>query len=120
MLILLFLTICLGVSLFMNKRSKNDMFIWFLAEIISGLALIVFLIILPLNRIDHYDQIQKYNAIKMTIEESRKENVSDIERAALINKIADVNKDIASTRYWNDTIFDIYIPDEAAKLEYLK
>jgi hypothetical protein len=118
MLFLLILALCtgIGVYIFMNHCEELGLFM----GIISGITLLVALIVIPINRASHYDEIQQYNAVKMTIEESRKSNISDIERAAIINKIASWNAKIASLRYWNDTIFDIYIPDEATKLEYLK
>jgi amino acid transporter len=83
-------------------------------------ATIIALILLPILYYDGKAEIKRYYALKQTIEDSRKNELSDIERAALTKKIVEYNADLASVKYWNDTIFDIYIPDELAKLDYLK
>ncbi len=92
----------------------------FLISIISGVALVIALIVLPVNFNSIKSDINQYNIIKQTILESRTENISDIERAALTTKIIETNQWLVNTQYWNETIFDIYIPDEIMKLKPLK
>ncbi|WP_310876955.1 hypothetical protein [Priestia megaterium] len=108
------LTVKLG-----NEGSDLDVFT-FIGAMLSGVCLVVALIILPIQYNSGKAEVERYKALKVTIEESRKSEISDIERAALTKKIADYNADIASVRYWNNTTFGIYIPDELAELEYLK
>ena len=48
---------------------------------------------------------------------------SYIERAALIHKIIEINRHLASVNYWNSCaygIFDWAYPDEVVKLQMLK
>jgi len=73
----------------------------------------------------------EYNAIKTTIENARPTHLYrsnpvsgfDIERAALANKIIEINQYLASVKYWNSCaygIFDWAYPDEVVKLPMLK
>ena len=63
-------------------------------------------------------QIAEYYSVRDSIAISR--NSNDIERAALIQKIIDTNKWLASNQYYNKHGFDIFIPDEIDKLEPLR
>lgn len=114
-MVLLFIGLVSGIYL-----CKYTEFDGFPLAVFSGLILFFSLIVLPISISSYKGEIQQYYATKETITESRKNNVSEVERAALIKVIIDTNNEIASLRYWNNTIFDIYIPDEITKLEYLK
>ena len=64
----------------------------------------------------------EYNAIKLTIKNTKVAD-SYIERAALIHKIIEINRYIASAKYWNGCaygILDWAYPDEVVKLPMLK
>lgn len=87
---------------------------------VCGIILFFALSILPLNYYGTKGQIVEYQAIKTSIEDARQGNISEIERAALATKIITTNQWVASSQYWNKTIFDIYIPDEVEQLELLK
>lgn len=84
------------------------------------IILVVGLILIPITRIGFNAEIERYNAFKETLENARLEEMSELERATIVDKIADWNMDIAKTRYWNKTIFGIYIPDEVTELEFIK
>lgn len=88
--------------------------------VFSGIVLLVALIALPVNYYSTKAEVDRYHALKETIEEARRGEVSEIERAALIQEIAGYNKDLASAKFWNDTLFDIYIFDGLTELEFLK
>lgn len=63
----------------------------------------------------------EYKAVTMTVVESRGTGYSDLERAAITHKIVDMNRELASLKYWNDTIWlGIFIPDRVAELEFIK
>lgn len=87
---------------------------------IFGFVLVISLIILPFSYYSGKAEVQRYYALKETINQSRQVKGSDIERAALTKEIADYNKDLAEVKYWNNSIFDIYTPDELANLKPLK
>jgi uncharacterized membrane protein (UPF0182 family) len=93
----------------------------FIISMISGIALVVFLILWPVGYYSYGSDIQQYKVTKQTIMQSRNEGkLTDYERAALTNTIIKENKKIADARYWNKTIFDWTVPEEYAKLPYLK
>ncbi len=89
---------------------------------ISAFLLLVALICLPLNRMDVKQEIRHYEALKATIVESR--NTSDvshgIERAAIITQVAEKNGWVKDMQYWNNSLFDIWIPDSVDTLSPLK
>jgi hypothetical protein len=88
--------------------------------VLSGFALFAALLVWPLNYYGTKEEIAEYHAIKATMQEARRGNTSEIERAALTNKIIETNQWVVNAQYWNKTIFDIYIPDEVEQLELLK
>ena len=94
--------------------------IGFVAAMLCGVLLAAALIMLPLNYYNTIADIQEYKAFKETVEEARKTNISEIERAAILQDIAKWNQYTANAKYWNKSIFDIYIPDEVENLEMLK
>lgn len=84
---------------------------------------VLLLVIFTLGPTEYYvnlSNIQAYHAIKDTIAAAREDDVGDIERAALANKIIGVNAWLAEKQYWNRTIVDPFIPDEVMDLEPLK
>lgn len=92
--------------------SLGDMLTFF-----SSTILISVLIALPLSRMVDKSFIQEYAAIKDTINSN---NFTALDRAALTQKVIDINRDIVSKKYYNSTVFDIFIVDEAANLETIK
>lgn len=86
----------------------------------GGICTFVIAIAWPMSYADSKAQIYKYEAIKQTIESARSNPLNDIERAALTQKIIDVNTDLASAKYYNNTIFGDAISDDLTNLPYLK
>ena len=85
--------------------------------------MLAIVLILGVGATNYYSEkryVQTYNAIKTTIETARTSNVSDVERAALTVKIIEVNQHLADDRYWKDSIWGVFYPDEVVKLEFLK
>ena len=88
--------------------------------LVSGIVLFVALVCWPLNYYGWQADIEAYNSINETIESSRQDEMSAIERAALTTTIAGINAKIAKGKYWKQTIFSVYIPDEVMDLEPIK
>ena len=86
----------------------------------SVAMLILALIAWPICYYSTLANIERYEAQKQTIEVARASDISEIERAAILTQISETNQALASYRYWNDTIFDIFIPDKITELEPLK
>lgn len=82
---------------------------------ISGSALAVALLLIPLNHMDIHSRIAGFNAVR----DSRAGGV-EIEAAAWRMKVAEENAWLAKTRYYNRTLFDLWIPDEIEQLEPIR
>ncbi len=87
---------------------------------VSSVLLVIALIIFPLKRFIINEEIEQYRAVKLTIDNSRGLINSDIERAALTTQIIEINKWLSALKYENETLLDIFVPDEVMELEYLK
>jgi hypothetical protein len=87
---------------------------------IGGIALIIIAIAWPSNYYEYKQKIVVYQATKQTIDESRKGGISDVERAALTNKIIEINQELASAKWTKQHFFGDTIPQEYADLPYLK
>ncbi|WP_342836276.1 hypothetical protein [Priestia sp. SB1] len=104
-----------------NASSYNGWDLTFaLSSVVFGATLAVSLLVLSINHLSAEADIKKYEVLKMTIDQSREDGNSEIERAALVKKIISFNTDLAETKYWNETVFDIFVPDKVAELDYLK
>ncbi|MEN6320634.1 MAG: hypothetical protein ABFD82_18000 [Syntrophaceae bacterium] len=122
MLIIIALAIICTVGTIIAVNSYREL--WELSAgliaILSGTALFLCLLALPINYYGRMADVQKYNAFKTTIAKARQTKASEIERAAVLMQIAKWNQELASAKYWNKTLFDIWIPDEYAKLPPLE
>lgn len=101
-----------------NDLWSNDA--WIAGAVLAPIATLILALILSINHGTANSKIAQYEVIKESIEVSRQEGSSDIERAALSQKIIQVNQEIASYKYWNGTMFHLMVPDKLAELEPLK
>ena len=63
----------------------------------------------------------EYKAVTMTLDVSRANSNMDIERAAAIHKVMDMNRELATFKYWDDSIWvGWFYPDKVAELEFIK
>lgn len=65
----------------------------------SGLLFVLAVILLPLFRIGSRDLVRRYHSVELTIKTQRK-GAESIERAALINKMLEINADLADAQYY--------------------
>lgn len=94
-----------------DYKSKYEIdFIGYMVSVLSGVALTILLILLITFHVTVEADMRMYNVTKQTIEEQRKVP-NNLENAALTEKIIEINQIIESDRYWNETIWDIWIPD---------
>lgn len=87
--------------------------------IIGSTVLATVLIFLPIVYYTTKSEIVQFNSVKTTIQNARNSGIN-IENAAIQQKIIDANKWLANCQYWNNTILDIYIPNEVMGLEPLE
>ena len=87
----------------------------------SLVILAIMIIVLAVSHINYASFPAKYEAVTITLAESREVGSSDIERAAVVHKIIDMNKEIAAVKYWNGSIWvGWFFPDRVANLELIK
>lgn len=103
-----------GIGWFM--KHKLDVDVGALVEIIGAAVFLVGLFVLPIKRAEIQSKVKQYHVIKQTLKNSE----GSTRETALAIKIVEVNAGLANLEYWNETIFDWYVPDEIETLEYLK
>ena len=118
MIIILISVAIFLVGHLLNNRGKVDWAIPFYA--IGILVFCVSLITLLIVPLSYKGQVKKFEAFKQTISTARIEDISEIERAAILSKVAEWNEWVAETKYYNGTLFDLWIPDEAADLSPIR
>lgn len=91
-------------------------FLAFLLTTIGCILLVLCLITIPLNHMEVESNIARYEAIKQTAATAR-ESGDGYEAAAFRMKVAYVNAEIASAKYYNNTVFDIWFPDAVEDLQ---
>jgi uncharacterized membrane protein len=88
---------------------------------ISGFILCALLFALPIARCDYNSRFVEFNETSNTIKEARKnKDISEFELAAMQTKVIESNNWLARTKYWNNTIWDYYIPEKIVQLESIK
>lgn len=98
---------------------------WSEYPIMIAVAFLILSFIFTIGSIGGYfsdlKSIRDTNTTKITISESRKNNSSDLERAALIQTIINKNEKIAEMKRDNKNwFFESVTPDEVDNLEFLK
>lgn len=84
----------------------------------GGILFLVAMIMFPVTHLGVNSEIQQFKSVELSITQARTK--LDIESAAIYVKIIDANKWLANKKYWNGTLFDIWIPDEIEDLKPLK
>lgn len=70
---------------------------------------------IPIERMATLAGIEQFKATQKTYEVARNKNV-DLEKAAIQLDVAEQNRWLAGKKYWNATVFDIWIHDEIETL----
>jgi len=118
-LLLTFLVLSLLIYFFGGKFPDSDGvgFLTILIAVVSILGICVCLIMIPLKRIESLQLIRKTNSYQNTIQLHREFNVSEIERAALTQKILEINAEIIEAQYWNTTQWDWWYDDSVMNIK---
>lgn len=124
MIILLGLFGVLMCSLLLTKGARScgaREMVGQLGIIFSSLLLFVCLLSLLISRSTDTSNIQRYKAFCRTLQTARiRGDTTEIERASIQSDISKWNEWIASSKYWNDTILDIWTVDEVANLKEIE
>jgi len=102
----------------MEKRTYN---IWpLIICVVCGGLLFVSVALWPVNYYGVKAEIVAYYELRDSIERARQDDMSELERAALTTRIIENNTQLQKAKYWNQTIFNVYYPDEIMELEPLR
>lgn len=94
---------------------------WSVSSFFSIFALILMLLFLIGNRIDYASFPAQYKSVKVTLNTARTDFNAGLERAAILHKVVDMNKEIATVKYWNGSVWiGWFWPGKVAELEYIK
>lgn len=94
-------------------------FITWSAGMVAGITLGVALVMLPVERMNVHNTIAEFESMRTTQKQSRAAG-DGLEGTAWRLEKARANRNLASLQYWNDTLFDIWIPDAVETVEPLK
>jgi len=121
MIILLGLVVMLVIGIvllvYFNDSETCEM-AGFALTIVGSICFLVAMIMFPVTHLGVNSEIQQFKSVELSITQARTK--LDIESAAIYVKIIDANKWLANKKYWNGTLFDIWIPDEIEDLKPLK
>lgn len=118
MIILIVAVILTGLGILILRHDEFS-FVGILLSVCGGFVLLLFLVFIFLNPLTVKGEIREFESIRQTIAVAR-ETGNELEKAAIQHKIIDNNEWLAGVVYWNETIFDIFIPDEVMQLKPLK
>jgi hypothetical protein len=115
--LIILVVICIIGIIFSGLNYKDD-FVWIFGLIIFGTLLFVWSSSIPVGRYKCNSNLKQLQAFEMTLDNMRQKE--SIENAAIQIEIAKWNQWIAGKKYWNDTLFDIWIPDEIETIEFIR
>lgn len=117
--IILGLMLIVGISMWIIQGSYYDR-----GPILTIIAAVLLAIFALCHSLEYYSQvsnIEAFKQVKKSIEVAREQgDITEYERAALQNKIIDWNSWLVRKQYWNNSMWDMFIPDEVMNLEPLK
>ena len=87
---------------------------------VSVFILCLSLIILPITRFYVKANIQGYHSLVETLNNVNTDELEDVEKALIRENVIQVNTGLNRVKYFNNTIFDWFIPDEVLDLEPIK
>ena len=93
----------------------------FICDIISIVSIVIFISgisTIPISRMEYQANIREYAALETTLQEMRKKE--SIENTAIQLKVAECNQWLARSKYWNNSVWDLWIPNEIENINPIK
>jgi hypothetical protein len=96
--------------------------IWWLIGAIVGLVALIILILWPISYASSNSAILQFKAVEASLEAARNNpNINEYELAALQHKVVEMNKWLASAKYWaNNSWTSWFWTQDVNKLEPIK
>jgi Tfp pilus assembly protein PilN len=108
----------LALGIWLMKRTSYD-FLGFVIAFGCGSVLFLIVIFGPITYFEYKSEINQYYVTKQDLED-RHETYTELENAALTQKVIELNRRIAEIKYWKENTSNPFIPKEVMELEYLK
>ena len=89
-----------------------------LLAIAAGSLFLVSVLACPISQLGVKSKMKAFESVKATLSVARE--TQTLENVALQLEVIKSNKWLASTKYWNTTVFEIFIPDEIDKVNTIK
>lgn len=119
MIIVLSIASLLVISILLFVFIKDGYYEYDLIRIlplsIFSMASLVVLLFIPLSRADSRDLVREYHSIKNTIK-SQRVGAESIERAALTNKILEINSDLVQAQHYAQSPYTNWFYDTTTGL----
>lgn len=106
--------LCVGTGEYDDRR-----FVGRMTQMLGGILLLLSLIGLIFHPLSVRSDLEEIKAVRSTVEVARADGET-LEDAALQQKVADYNADLASYKYWNGTIMDWWIPDQVEQVKPIR
>jgi hypothetical protein len=118
-MIILSIFIFLLIVGFVLSKILYDEFLTTIMIMVGCFGVVVSLITIPLNRLGNLSRIEKIKAVQITLASGR-EIEKNYESISFQLKISDYNEWLASAKFYNQTVFDIWIIDEIDSIDFIK
>jgi len=110
MLIILSVLILFVLGIVVFKKSLNFDGVGLFLMVAGGVLLFICLIAFPVVHLDTMNFIAEIHSVQESFNEARGSG-TDLENATILKTVMKANWLLASRKYYNTTIFDIWIPD---------
>jgi len=125
MIIIIFLVITILASVILGtycaeKRQSELSDLFSFSFLALSATLLISLVLLPIKQSSIRSEIAEFLATKNSVESARLDKDLAYESIMITKEIIEANKWLAKRQYWNETLFDIWIPDKVMELKPIK
>lgn len=114
------LVVLIGIGLCVESDGYGGQeFAGTMVTVFGGVALASLLFTLPINRMGVHADLAEIEAMRDVANAARDEG-DGLEGATWRLRVSEANEKLANLRYWNGTVFDIWIPDAVESVEPLR
>lgn len=119
MIIILGVIILLVTGILVFKFSRNFAGFGFVLMVAGFVLLFITMIAFPCTHYETMNFIAEVQAMQETLSSAR-ENGTEYENALILKDVMEINRDLASLKYYNSTVLGLWIPDAIMEIELIK
>ena len=118
-LVVLGIVLTVGIVLWVKDFKFCTEMLGMIITLFSAIFMVIALMGLIFQPLETRRFLQQYEMIRIENEWARSEG-DKIERMALRTQINTLNADLVELQYWNETVFDIFIPDDVMTTKLIR